>query len=156
MAVIVSRNTRGPYQDAYQRPGNANSRRSRGPVNREMICRTSMLFVADGWWAVRLRGYACRGKQFFVKSFDLSFQRGSIAVLTDIFVMDKRNTVWLRDTVMQTSRGKSAVGAFLFCVAMWAIYLENLRNSDFWIVFAKYKCIVSLHRWYIDHIFVIT
>ena len=36
MALIVPRNTRGPERDAYQRPGNANSRRSRA-VNPSIV-----------------------------------------------------------------------------------------------------------------------
>ena len=59
----------------------------------------------------RLKRHARRGKQLFVKSFDLSFQSFTI-VWTYLFVLDKRNTLWLRvrDTVRQTSRWKSAVG----------------------------------------------
>ena len=45
MAVIVSRGSRGPERDNYQRPGNANSRRSRA-VNRSIICWISMRSVA--------------------------------------------------------------------------------------------------------------
>ena len=40
-----------------------------------------------------------KGKQFFVKSFDLLFPSATIVVLTYMFVLDKRNTLWLRDTI---------------------------------------------------------
>ena len=57
--------------------------------------------------------HASRGKQFFVKSFDLFFQSATIFVLTYMFVQNKRNTLWLRDTVRQSSVGKSAARADL-------------------------------------------
>ena len=55
--------------------------------------------------------HASRGKQFFVKSFDFSFQSATIVVLTYMFLLNKTNTVFLRDTVKQTSLGKSGAGA---------------------------------------------
>ena len=61
----------------------------------------------------QLTRHVRRGKQFFVKSFDLSFQNATIAVLTYMFVLDRRNTLWLRDMVRQTSRGKSATAYFI-------------------------------------------
>ena len=46
MAVFVSRNTRWPERDTYQRPGNANSRWSKpSAANRSIICCISMRFV---------------------------------------------------------------------------------------------------------------
>ena len=99
MAIIVSRNTREPKRSTYQHPGNANSRRSRAD-NRSMI-----------YWikpVARLTRHAGRGKQLFVESFNLSFQSATIVVLTCMCVLDKRNTMWLRDTVRKTSWGKSS------------------------------------------------
>ena len=49
-----------------------------------------------------------RGKQLFVNSFHLLFQSTILVVLTYMFVLNKRNTLWLRDTVRQTSLGNSA------------------------------------------------
>ena len=60
---------------------------------------------------VRLTRHASRGKQYCVKSFDLSFQRATSVVSYCMFLLDKKNTLCLRDTVRQTSFGKSAAGA---------------------------------------------
>ena len=56
----------------------------------------------------RMMHHVCRGKQFFVKSFNLPFQSTTIVVLIYMFVLDKRNTLWLRNKIRQTSLGKSA------------------------------------------------
>ena len=39
--------------------------------------------------------------------------KASLLLFNYIFVLDKRNTAWIRDTVRQTSLGKSAAGADL-------------------------------------------
>ena len=68
----------------------------------------------------RLTRHARRGKQFFVKSFDLLLQSTTIVVLAYMFVLDKRTTLWLRDTVRQTSLGKSAARLPLTSLGMSA------------------------------------
>ena len=41
--------------------------------------------------------HAHRGKHLYVKSFDLSFQSATIVVISYMCILDKRNTLWLRD-----------------------------------------------------------
>ena len=62
-------------------------------------------------WGLGWRHHACTAKTFFVESLDLSFQSTTIVALAYMFVLDKRNTLWLRNAVRQTSRGKSAAEA---------------------------------------------
>ena len=64
----------------------------------------------SSWWLGWHR-YACTGKKVFVKLYDLSFQSVTLVVLIHMFVLDKRNTSRLRDTVRPTSPRKSVAGA---------------------------------------------
>ena len=84
---------------------------------------------------LQLTRHVHRGKQFFVKLFDLLFQSATIVVLTCMFVLDKRNTLWLCDTVKQTSLRKSMARAKLWSAQrplMFAwLYCVTIKYSYF-------------------------
>ena len=68
----------------------------------------------SSWWLDWHR-HARIAKQFFVKSYNFSYQSVTI-VLTYTLVLNKRNTLWLRHMVRQTSLMMSAARADLWLV----------------------------------------
>ena len=85
------------------------------------------------------------------KSFDLLFECATIVVLTFLFVLDKRNTLWLRDMVRQTTHweasgrradGRSASKQLLTSRAMsaspyrvttkYSYHIEGVNTSVSW------------------------
>ena len=63
----------------------------------------------SSWW-LGWRHHARVGKPVFGKSFRFIISKLHYCYVSYNFVPDKRNTAWLRDTVRQTFRGKSAAG----------------------------------------------
>ena len=92
----------------------------------------------------RLTRHVRRGKQFVVKLFNLLFQSATI-VLIYLFKLDKRNTLWLRNMVRQTS---------LWEVSGWRRFAVGLAATDFpgmsaWPYRAtiKYSYFIQLLSW---------
>ena len=71
----------------------------------------------SSWW-LGWRCHARAGKPFFGTNIGFMLSKLHYCLVNYIFVLDKRNTPWLRDTVRQTSHWKSAAGAsaWPYCV----------------------------------------
>ena len=74
----------------------------------------------------RLSRYTHRSKQFFVESFDyLLFQSATIVALAYMFLLDKNNTLCLRDTTVTEPQGNKPYAVLFICICVFPRYIKD-------------------------------